>query len=429
MARMTAVAMTAAMAIGPVVGFAAASTAGAAEDRDRAQTTQLISKSLDGGLPNGPSTNAVISSDRRYARMIAFESEATDLVAGDTNGLRDLFAVKRTGAIGNKGAPWRGGPAILVSRGYSGAPANGPSYGASVSGDFRHKGRCIAFLSRAANLVPGDTNLKVDAFLVKSAGRRAIRMSLPGGAQATSDATDVTVSGDCSRVSFVSGGRLYTRKGRKTKEVKAAGPLGHPSYAVGRSNSLVFDGPAGVYLSRMGTRKPRLVAPGGANPAFNDLKRRTLAYEKHRGGHYQIFYRDLGRGETMISARGGSAGDGDSRDPVIGNSGYYVTFESEAANLGVNALGRAGDYNGRADAYLYTNVRDLTLVQSVVEKAVPLPGGGQNPSMSYYANYVLFDSPAPLEAGTGGGRRGGPPAPLEADTRVRQVFMRYLGPV
>ncbi len=396
MVRTTGVALTAMLAVAPAASADAA--------RDRSQSTQLISRSIGGGIPNGPSTNAVISSDRRYARVIAFESEASDLVAGDTNGLKDVFAVKRTGSIGNEGAPWSGGNAIRVSRGLGGAAANGPSYGASVSGDFHHRGRCIAFLSAASNLVGGDTNGTVDAFLVKSAGRRPIRLSLPRGAQSTTNASAVSVSGDCSRVSFVTGGTLYTRKGRKTRRVRTAGPAGNPSYAVGRSNALVFDAPAGVYLSRNGFRRPKLVAAGGANPAFNDLKRRTLAYEKHG----QIFYKDLGRDERAISARGGRVGDGGSRDPVIGNSGYYVTFESEASNLGVNANGSPGDYNGRADAYLYTDVRDLTLVQSVEEKAVPMPGGGQNPSMSYYANYILFDSSA---------------------GRSHQVYMRYLGPV
>jgi hypothetical protein len=74
---------------------------------------------------------------------------------------------------------------------------------------------------------------------------------------------------------------------------------------------------------------------------------------------------------------------------------------------------RTGDHNGRIDSYLYTNVRDLTLVQSVHEKAVPLPGGGQNPSMSYYANYIVFDAVVPAS------ERDGP----------HQIYMRYLGPV
>jgi hypothetical protein len=98
---------------------------------------------------------------------------------------------------------------------------------------------------------------------------------------------------------------------------------------------------------------------------------------------------------------------------VIGNAGYYVTFESDASNLGMNALGRVGDRNGRPDVYLYTNVRHITLVQSVEKKAEPVPGGGQNPSMSFYANYIVFDSPTPLNRTEG----------------AHQIYMRYLGPV
>ena len=411
-------ALTVALALAPAVGLALAPGAAADTDRADLQNTRLISKSVSGGVPDGASTNAVISSDRRYARLIAFESEATDLVHGDTNGFKDLFAIKRSGIIANEGAPWHGGDAILVSRGRYGAPADGPSFGAAVSGNFDHRARCIAFLSAATNLVPGDTNGSVDAFLVRKPGANPRRVSLPRRAQALADSTAVTVSGDCSRTSFVTGGALFTykraRSGRvRVRRVATNGPVGHISYAVGDSNTLAFDTPAGVFLSRRGVRRPRLVAPGGSNPAFNELKRSALAYEAQRDGNTHIMYKDLGGGETVISDRGGALGNGESHDPVIGNSGYYVTFESEASNLGVNALGQPGDNNGAADAYLYTDVRKITLVQSVEEKAVPVPGGGQNPSMSYYANYVLFDSPAPL--GLGGS--------------ASQIFMRYLGPV
>ena len=82
-------------------------------------------------------------------------------------------------------------------------------------------------------------------------------------------------------------------------------------------------------------------------------------------------------------------------------------------DLGVNASGRTGDSNGRPDTYLYTANRKITLVQSVKKKAVPLNGGGMNPSMNFYANYVVFDSPAPMNAAEG----------------PHQIFMRYLGPV
>src|SRR5207249_9726420 len=138
-----------------------------------------------------------------------------------------------------------------------------------------------------------------------------------------------------------------------------------------------------------GQSRPRLVGPGGHNPAYNDIKRRVVTYEKPKDGHMQIVFRDLGEREHVASRRKASLGNADSRDPVIGNAGYYITFETEASNLGVNALRRAGDFNQRPDVYLYTNTRNITLVQSVEQKAVPLPGGGQNPSMSFYANYVV----------------------------------------
>jgi hypothetical protein len=400
----------------PPIAAAALATLGAAVPAtagEREQHTELISQALGGGTPNGASTNAVISGDRRYARLIAFESEASNLVAGDTNGHKDVFVIARSGSYGNDGSPWRGQATQLVSRAADGAPANGPSWGAAVSGDFRSAGRCIAFLSAASNLVPGDTNGKVDAFVASRSGAAPRRVSLVGGRELPVDVTEVTVSGDCSRVSFVANRRLYTKRGSRVSRVRASGRVSTPSYATGDSNALVYNARRGVWLSGNGFQRGRLVARGGRDAAFNDLKRRALAYEKRRGGAIQIAYKDLGRRERVISARSGSLGNGHSLDPVIGNSGYYVTFESAASNLGVNALGRSGDRNGRFDSYLFTDVRDLTLVQSVREKAVPLPGGGLNPSMSYYANYIVFDSPSPIGARSG----------------EHQIYMRYLGPV
>src|SRR4051794_2865854 len=212
-ATATALALVAALA-----GTAAVAAAGdgSTEVRaaGRAQTTLLISKALDGGTPNGPSTHPVISSDRRYARLIAFESEASNLVANDTNGQKDVFVIPRTGTIDNIGTEWQSAPTVLVSQGMGGQPADGPSWRPSVSGDFRSPGRCIAFLSAATNLVPGDANGKVDAFLVKGPGAPPQRVSLlPGNGESTADATDVSVSGDCSRVSFVINRQVYTRKG------------------------------------------------------------------------------------------------------------------------------------------------------------------------------------------------------------------------
>ena len=395
--------------------LASAGAAAPALHAARTQTTQLISQARDGGIPNGPSTNPVISGDKRYARVIAFESEASDLVGGDTNGTKDVFAVKRSGSFANVGTAWHGGNATLLSRGLGGQPANGPSFAPSVDGAYRSDPRCVAFLSAASNLVKGDTNGVTDAFISRGPGGKLRRVSKPGNHQAGQPTTAVAVAGDCSRVAFVTGGRLYTRSHEKTKSLGSkGGDAANPSFAAGEGTDLVFDAGGDIYLSRDGTHKPKKVAGGGRNPAYNALKRHVLSYEKHAGGHWQIAWRELGHGgEHIASSAGSHLGNGDSRHPSVANSGYYIGFETEASNLGTNAARAKKDDNGRPDTYLYTGVRDLTLVQDVKEYGVPVNGGGHNPSISYYANYFVFDSPAPLNHPFG----------------PRQIFMRWLGTV
>src|SRR4051794_16230304 len=119
-----------------LLAFAALAPAASAQDRSALQSTQLISTSIDGGVPNGPSTNPAISNDRRFARIIAFESEATDLVPNDVNGQKDVFMVERGGSFGNNGSPWTVGNATLLSHAADGGPSDGPSYGAAVDGSF-----------------------------------------------------------------------------------------------------------------------------------------------------------------------------------------------------------------------------------------------------------------------------------------------------
>jgi hypothetical protein len=377
------------------------------------QTTHLISVALDGVLPNGTSTNAVISPDRRFARLIAFQSDATNLVRQRTNGLTNVYAVERAGRFANNGSSWFSKPTVLVSRGMNGQPANGSSVLPSVSGDFKNPARCIAFVSSASNLVRGDTNGKADAFLVRRPGAAPARVSLlPNGRQTTEDVSAVAVSGDCSRVSFVAGGQLYTRIGHRTRHVRTPGAAAHPSYGVGFSVALVYDAPGGVYLSEGGTRGGKLIAPGGSEPSLNDIHTRTVAYTKSDSdGHTQVFWRDLGRPEQLASKHHGTPGSGDSSKPSIGNSGLYVAFQTDAPNLQTDAAGATRDDNGRPDVYLYTRVRDITLLESTERQGTPLPAGGVNPSMSYYANYILFDSPAPLGASDGN----------------HAVYMRYVG--
>jgi hypothetical protein len=54
---------------------------------------------------NGPSDNTAFSQDNRDVRLVGFDSAATNLVPGDTNGLRDVFVlykIRRAGSLGGR---------------------------------------------------------------------------------------------------------------------------------------------------------------------------------------------------------------------------------------------------------------------------------------------------------------------------------------
>jgi len=167
--------------------------------------THLLSQTFNGTWPDGPSQDPAFSQDRQYASVAAFDSDADNLVAGDTNGTTDVFAVYRKQPYSLAGEPWQIDNTDLISRGMGGQPADGPSYLPDVDGDQRHTPRCIAFVSAADNLVPGDTNGRPDAFVYDLDTQQVSRVSLAtGGAQSDGTTYEVKVDGSCTRVAFVS---------------------------------------------------------------------------------------------------------------------------------------------------------------------------------------------------------------------------------
>src|SRR5439155_23962025 len=112
--------------------------------------TIRASVSNRGGQGNKGSYSGKITPDGRY---VAFESFASNLVRGDTNGtvattdafVRDLMAHHT----------------YRVSVSTRGRQGNGFSSDPVISAN----GRYVAFESAASNLVRGDTNAHVDVFL------------------------------------------------------------------------------------------------------------------------------------------------------------------------------------------------------------------------------------------------------------------------
>jgi Tol biopolymer transport system component len=104
--------------------------------------TTLVSAALIGVEPDGASRSPSISADGRF---VVFASDATNLTAGDNNGVADVFL--RDTCIG---APSGCTPATsLVSIASDGGSANGASASPSISAD----GRFVSFDSAATNLV------------------------------------------------------------------------------------------------------------------------------------------------------------------------------------------------------------------------------------------------------------------------------------
>jgi Tol biopolymer transport system component len=114
--------------------------------------TELISShdpAFPSRTPDGPSglTSYSVSRD---GRLIAFTSDADNLVPNDTNGFRDVFV--RDLLLGTN---------TLVSVATNGFSADDLSSQAAISGD----GRYVAFISSAGNLVPGVNNRTQNVFL------------------------------------------------------------------------------------------------------------------------------------------------------------------------------------------------------------------------------------------------------------------------
>jgi Tol biopolymer transport system component len=117
--------------------------------RDRgSNTTVLVSANFIGtGGGNGNSLAGQVSTNGRYA---VFQSDASDLLPGDTNGVSDVFV-----------RDLQAGSNILVSVAADGSWGNGASTDPVMTPD----GRYVAFVSAANNLVAGDTNGIADVFV------------------------------------------------------------------------------------------------------------------------------------------------------------------------------------------------------------------------------------------------------------------------
>jgi Tol biopolymer transport system component len=180
-------------------------------------TTSRASASSSGVEGNGDSFSPSLSADGRF---VAFQSTATNLVVGDSNGSSDVFVRDMlTGVVsrvsvdsaGNQGNDASSKPSIsaegryvafrseasnfasstngllhifvhdrlngvtvLASQSNGGLAANGHCFSLHLAGNGRH----VAFSSAASNLVSGDTNGGIDVFVRNLDAGTTTRVSL-----------------------------------------------------------------------------------------------------------------------------------------------------------------------------------------------------------------------------------------------------------
>lgn len=147
-------------------------------------TTTRVSVNSAGEAAQGESNEGTISAD---GRVVAFTSEATNVVPNDTNGVQDVFVHDRQTGITSR-----------VSVDSTGVQANQDSFYSTLSAD----GRFVAFVS-AANLVPGDSGNTTDVFIHDRQTGVTSRASVtPSGASANGLSSWPSLSADGHFVAF-----------------------------------------------------------------------------------------------------------------------------------------------------------------------------------------------------------------------------------
>ncbi len=386
-------------------------------------TVVLCSTDSSEGQANADSGNPSISADGRY---VVFNTEASNLVAGDDNGFTDVFRKDLdTGAI------------VRCSTDASGNQANGVSTYATISAT----GKYVAFYSDATNLVAGDTNEHSDIFRKDLDTGAIVRCSTnASGDQANSDSSNPSISSDGRYVAFDSiatdlvAGDTNTVRDIFHKDIDtgailrcstdSSGNEGGPTdtfeypaispdgrYVVFYSNAttMVAGDTNGKYdIFRKDTQTNATIRCS-TDSSGNQVTGASYAPRISQGGRYvffqseatdlvagdtnsqtDIFRKDLDTGAVMrcsTDSTGAQADDMSMRSSITPD-GRYVTFYSYATNL------VADDTNGDSDVFLKDTQTGETLRCSTTTAGDQATGGSYNPWVSADGTFVAFESTA-----------------------------------
>ncbi len=335
-------------------------------DRKKGKTTRISVASNGTQAAGGESFVAAMSASGRF---VAFESGATNLVPGDTNGLFDVFVHDRTTKRTTRVSVGSGGTQAL----------GGDTNNATISAN----GRFIAFESDATNLVSGDSNGKRDVFLHDRKTGATTRISVDSaGAQGDGNSTDPSISANGRFVAFAS----------DASNLVAGDTNGKVDVFVhdrqlGTTVRASVDS-AGVQ-STGGTSNRPAISANGRFVAFDSSATNLVSGDSNLDR--DIFVHDLKTGSTTrVSVdSSGVQGEGDSLFAAISAKGRFVGFESAVTTL-VNS-----DTNGGRDIFVHDRKTGVTTRASVDSSGGQPSGESFAASMSANGRFVAFESEAP----------------------------------
>ena len=280
------------------------------------------------------SDSSSISADGRY---VAFDSLERNLVPGDTNGTQDIFVHDRQTAVTKR-----------VSVKSNGTQAGGWNVSPSISAD----GRFVTFDSWANDLVPGDTNFAEDVFVHDRVTGVTERVSVKSsGAQGNADSYGPSISADGRNVAFISWASnlvtgdtngwtdvfVHDRQTGRTKRVSV--------------DSLGIQGNNYVNWTS--------ISSNGRHVAFDSFASNVVPGDTNGTADIFVHDRQTGVTERVSVDALGVQGNRESWNPSISTSGRYVAFGSSANNLVPDDTNLRGDvfvhdrWNGLGENSIY----------------------------------------------------------------------------
>jgi Tol biopolymer transport system component len=333
--------------------------------------------SAAGPMPVPPtSTCPSISADGRF---VAFQSDAPNLVDGDTNNTTDVFVRDTTT-----------GTTTRVNVSGTGEQANQISTRPIISADGTH----VLFLSSASNLVPGSGPVVNDLFI------RDVVAGTTAQVNVSHDGSQLTMFGVAFAYGLSADGR-YVVFGSPASNVV-------PGDTNNATDIFVRDVVAGT-TARANLTDADAEIHGGSYDAGISGNGRFVVFSSDSpdllGGSglpHRVFVRDLRAGTTepVSVGVGGVAPNGDSAEPAISADGRFVTFTSSATNLVSGS-----DTNDAQDVFVRDRVAGTTGLVSTAADDTAANADSVQPQISADGRSVAFLSDATdLSGGTGAGR-------------------------